>query len=174
MFTFFGNMKCYGPVELPSEGCLLTDSQGETIKQASGLLARFDEGKEWGIWQTMQACFGHKTRSIPPERLIPSSRRDPFSQRGVSRLTRYNPSRRLLSRRMKWRSIGTHDPTTIDIHSRKCPLTRTRPGTGAYVPPGSPLPPPLGHARDPEPTPAHPEVRRASMHETRGEGTVRR
>ena len=105
--------------------------------------------------QTMQACFGHRTRSIPSDRPIPSSRRDPFAQRGVSRLTRYNPSRRLLSRRMKWRSIGTHDPTTINIHPASAPDTNP-PGHGRVRAPGSPLAPSLGTAVTPNlhpPTP---------------------
>ena len=106
--------------------------------------------------QTMQACFGHRTRSIPSDRPIPSSRRDPFAQRGVSRLTRYNPSRRLLSRRMKWRSIGTHDPTTINIHPASAPDTNP-PGHGRVRAPGSPLAPSLGTAVTPNPHPPTPK-----------------
>ena len=124
------------------------------------------------VHQTMQACVGHRTRSIPLDRHIPSSRRDRFAQRGVSRLTRYNPSRRLLSRRMKWRSTV---PTIArpSTYIPQVPPDTNPPGHGRVRAPRVPAGPLLGHCRDPGATPAHPEVRRASMHETRGEGTVR-
>ena len=90
------------------------------------------------VHQTMQACVGHRTMSIPPDRHIPSSRRDPFAQRGVSRLTRYNPSLRLLSRRMKWRSTV---PTIArpSTYIPQVPPDTNPPRHGASVPPGSPL-----------------------------------
>ena len=106
--------------------------------------------------QTMQACFGHRTRSIQYDRLIPSSRRDPFSIRGVSRLTRYNPSRRLLSRRMKWRSIGTHDPATINIHPASAPRHQPARARVRPCPPG-PRCLPLGTPVTPNPHPPTPK-----------------
>ena len=106
--------------------------------------------------QTMQACFGHRTRSIQYDRLIPSSRRDPFSIRGVSRLTRYNPSLRLLSRRMKWRSTV---PTIArpSTYIPQVPPDTNPPGHGRVRAPGSPLAPSLDTAVTPNPHPPTPK-----------------
>ena len=59
----------------------------------------------------------------------------------------------------------THTHTTINIHPTSAPWHQP---ARAQARPWPRLPAPTGSPCDPEPTPARPEVRRASMHETRG------
>ena len=55
MFTDKGNMKEYGPVNLPCQDCTLTPDQQDVIQTKSGLLAVVDDGKECGIWDSQRA-----------------------------------------------------------------------------------------------------------------------
>ena len=54
MFTCEGNMKQYGPVNLPCQYCTLTPDQYLYIQEKSGLLAVIDDGKECGIWDSQR------------------------------------------------------------------------------------------------------------------------
>ena len=54
MFTDKGNMKEYGPVNVPCQDCTLTPDQQIVIQTKSGLLAVVDDGKECGIWDSQR------------------------------------------------------------------------------------------------------------------------
>ena len=110
--------------------------------------------------ETMPACFGYRTTSIPPARRGPSSRRGPSARRGIypARSARSNLSRKFFSSRMKCRiTCGPRYPDH-EQPSRQWGRTAAGPATGTSVAPG----PPVTHVT-PLPHPIDPDVRRACM-----------
>ena len=121
-----------------------------------------------GIWysgrvsvhETMPACSGSRTSSIPSGRHTPSARRGPSSRRGIYfiRSARSNLSRTFFSRKMKCRITGRPRYPDHQQPSHKRGRTTARSATGTSVAPG----PPVTHVA-PLPHPIDPEVRRACM-----------